>query len=146
MWKFLGKRPFFRADMAGLGKYCTGGYGRIGVYRDNICIYIYIYIHRDLWHVPARLTLDPRLWQGLMSHVRCKKTHVPCHVPCQIKQIPISHLKFNKSPCRHANFRGLCPSHVAVCKTRTTLYQDGRCSQGLGGSRLLKLTWRYGHF
>ena len=24
---------FFRADMAGLGKYCTGGYGRIGVYR-----------------------------------------------------------------------------------------------------------------
>ena len=27
------KRPCFRADMAGLGKYCTGGYGRIGVYR-----------------------------------------------------------------------------------------------------------------
>ena len=22
-----------RADMAGLGKYCMGGYGRIGVYR-----------------------------------------------------------------------------------------------------------------
>ena len=33
MWKFLGKRLFFRADMAGLGKYCTGGFGRIGVYR-----------------------------------------------------------------------------------------------------------------
>ena len=31
MWKFSEKRPFFRADMAGLGKYCTGGYGRIGV-------------------------------------------------------------------------------------------------------------------
>ena len=29
------KRPFFRADMAGLGKYCMGGYGRIGVYRVN---------------------------------------------------------------------------------------------------------------
>ena len=27
------KRPFFRAAMAGLGKYCMGGYGRIGVYR-----------------------------------------------------------------------------------------------------------------
>ena len=27
------KRPFFWADMAGLGKYCMGGYGRIGVYR-----------------------------------------------------------------------------------------------------------------
>ena len=30
MWK---NRPFFRADMAGLGKYCTDGYGRIKVYR-----------------------------------------------------------------------------------------------------------------
>ena len=30
---FLGKRPFFWADMARLGKYHTGGYGRIGVYR-----------------------------------------------------------------------------------------------------------------
>ena len=34
MWKFLEKRPFFRADMAGLGKYCMGGYDRIGVYRE----------------------------------------------------------------------------------------------------------------
>ena len=33
IWKFLEKWPFFRADMAGLGKYSTGGYGRIGVYR-----------------------------------------------------------------------------------------------------------------
>ena len=31
-----GKRPFFRADMAGLGKYSMGGYGRIGVYRVNL--------------------------------------------------------------------------------------------------------------
>ena len=30
---FLKKRPFFRADMAELGKYCMGRYGRIGVYR-----------------------------------------------------------------------------------------------------------------
>ena len=36
MWKILEKRPFFRADMAGLGKYHMGGYGRIGVYRVNI--------------------------------------------------------------------------------------------------------------
>ena len=34
--KILEKRPFFRADMAGLGKYYTGGYGRIGVYRVNV--------------------------------------------------------------------------------------------------------------
>ena len=33
MLKILEKRPFFRADMAGLGKYHMGGYGRIGVYR-----------------------------------------------------------------------------------------------------------------
>ena len=29
-------KTFFRAAMAGLGKYRMGGYGRIGVYRDNI--------------------------------------------------------------------------------------------------------------
>ena len=28
-----GKNAFFWADMAGLGKYSMGGYGRIGVYR-----------------------------------------------------------------------------------------------------------------
>ena len=33
MWKIFEKRLFFRADMAGLGKYCTGGYGQIGVFR-----------------------------------------------------------------------------------------------------------------
>ena len=35
MWNFLEKLPFFRADMAGLGKYHTGGHGRIGVSRVN---------------------------------------------------------------------------------------------------------------
>ena len=30
------KRPFFRAAMAGLGKYHMGGYGRIGVYRVKV--------------------------------------------------------------------------------------------------------------
>ena len=40
MWKFLEKRPFFRADTAGLGKYCTGGYGRIGVYREHVFMII----------------------------------------------------------------------------------------------------------
>ena len=29
----MGKRPFFRAAMAGLGKYHMDCYGRIGVYR-----------------------------------------------------------------------------------------------------------------
>ena len=31
----LEKRPFLRADMAGLGKYHMGGYCLIGVYRVN---------------------------------------------------------------------------------------------------------------
>ena len=31
MWKNMEKRPFFPAATAGLGKYRTGGYGRIGV-------------------------------------------------------------------------------------------------------------------
>ena len=35
MLKILEKQPFFRADMAGLGIYHMGGYGRIGVYRVN---------------------------------------------------------------------------------------------------------------
>ena len=33
IWK---NQPFFRADMAGLGKYCIGGYGQIGVYRVKV--------------------------------------------------------------------------------------------------------------
>ena len=32
---FFFKWPFFRADMAGLGIYHMGGFGRIGVYRVN---------------------------------------------------------------------------------------------------------------
>ena len=30
------KHPFFRVAIAGLGKYCMGGYGQIGVYRVEI--------------------------------------------------------------------------------------------------------------
>ena len=39
MWENMEKWLFFRAAMAGLGKYCMGGYGRIGVYRVNIIVY-----------------------------------------------------------------------------------------------------------
>ena len=36
IWKISEKlRLFFRAEVAGLGKYHTGGNGRIGVYRVN---------------------------------------------------------------------------------------------------------------
>ena len=38
MWKILEKRPFFRGDMAGLGKYNTAGYGWFGVYRSLILV------------------------------------------------------------------------------------------------------------
>ena len=33
MWKNMEKRPFFLGGHGRLEKYCTGGYGRIGVYR-----------------------------------------------------------------------------------------------------------------
>ena len=36
MWNNMEKQPFFRAAMTGLGKYSSGGYGRIRVYRDAI--------------------------------------------------------------------------------------------------------------
>ena len=39
MWKNMEKRPFFRAAMAGLGKYHMDGYGRIGVYRVKVSRY-----------------------------------------------------------------------------------------------------------
>ena len=42
-WK---KQPFFRADMAGLGKYSMGGYGRLGVFR----------VHGRLYSLPHPLT------------------------------------------------------------------------------------------
>ena len=38
----LEKRPFFRADMAGLGKYHMGGYGRIGVCRVKTSMNSYL--------------------------------------------------------------------------------------------------------
>ena len=34
------KRQFFRAATTGLGKYRTGGYGRIGVYRVKPASYV----------------------------------------------------------------------------------------------------------
>ena len=50
------KRLFFRAAMAGLGKYHTGGYGRIGVYRVKTGKYALLNILMHEFHIP---TLDP---------------------------------------------------------------------------------------
>ena len=36
MWKNMEKKGVFRADTAGLGKYCMGGCDRIGVERVNL--------------------------------------------------------------------------------------------------------------
>ena len=71
MWKIWEKRPFFRADMAGLGKYHTGGYGRIRVYRvkdveiakkvrivglndENIKQLIYLFLNENLSNRPTK--------------------------------------------------------------------------------------------
>ena len=60
MWKIWEKQPFFRADLAGLGKYHTGGYGRIGVYRDKQNIVF----HKASWEKisvksPSRVKDEP---------------------------------------------------------------------------------------
>ena len=47
MLKILEKRPFCRADMAGLGKYHMGGYGRIGVYRVKLCFIQISFLRRE---------------------------------------------------------------------------------------------------
>ena len=44
MWKNMEKRSFFRAAMAGLGKYHMGGYGRIGVYRVKTYVFVVRFI------------------------------------------------------------------------------------------------------
>ena len=44
----FGKTAVFPANMAGLGKYHTGGYGRIGVYRvihDDCVMFLNDYLH-----------------------------------------------------------------------------------------------------
>ena len=47
------KWPFFRAAMAGLGKYHTGGYGRIGVYRVKGKLYLrsHTYLNKPIHEV-----------------------------------------------------------------------------------------------
>ena len=50
MWKNLEKRPFFQTDTAGLGKYYTGGYGRIGVYRVNHITQKHSKVVTTLWN------------------------------------------------------------------------------------------------
>ena len=48
--EIFGKRPFFRADMAGLRKYNVGGYGRIGVHRvKKKKIVLFDFYHRFKW-------------------------------------------------------------------------------------------------
>ena len=55
IWK---NQLFFRADMAGLGKYCTGGYGRIGVYRIQNHNYIVVRILLKCNITPSALSQE----------------------------------------------------------------------------------------
>ena len=61
-WK---KRPFFRADMAGLGKYSMGGYGRIGVYRVNEGLGLL------LISAKYQIQCDVQLQQSCSSDITC---------------------------------------------------------------------------
>ena len=59
MWTNMEKRPFFRAAMAGLGKYHMGGYGRIGVYRVNSQTMVYF--------TESSVRLMPMQWLNALS-------------------------------------------------------------------------------
>ena len=56
--EIFGKTAVFRADMAGLGKYHTGGYGRIGVYRVKGSSFGFVKFYRNC-HV-TRFQWKPR--------------------------------------------------------------------------------------
>ena len=60
------KRPFFRADMAGLGKYSMGGYGRIGVYRVKFVSFAYALNRQDILHFD---------WLAIVCSLLMKITH-----------------------------------------------------------------------
>ena len=45
----LRKTSFFWSDMAGLEKYCTGEYRRIGVYRDNYLRLNFVRNRSSIW-------------------------------------------------------------------------------------------------
>ena len=61
IWFFFEKRPFFRVDMAGLGNYHRGGYGRIWVYRVKKQYQVYV---KDL-----RLNLERKIHFGNSNSV-----------------------------------------------------------------------------
>ena len=66
--EIFGKTAIFRAVMAGLRKYCTGGYGQIGVYRVNN--YDYNDVSTDFlpffsWALPVHCTVWGHYVRGL---------------------------------------------------------------------------------
>ena len=75
MWKFFEKRPFFWADMAGLGKYHTGGYGRIGVYRVKACLCLEVKFRLYMCVAGGGVTplgLAPKILNEKPKHSNCK--------------------------------------------------------------------------
>ena len=83
MWKLLEKRPFFRADMAGLGKYCTGGYGRIGVYRvkENF----QALLSNDCWEDVLLEENPNEIWSSILE-----KINTILETMCPIKRIKVT--------------------------------------------------------
>ena len=66
MWKFLEKRPFFRADMSELEKYCMGGYGRIGVCRvKQVILGKTVNLNQKTWVILNGIWANP----GEMPHI-----------------------------------------------------------------------------
>ena len=61
--------------MAGLGKYCMSGYGRIGVYRVNSILYEDVIIPQNKGHTSQRKpTLSTKGYNNRTR--RCKMSHI----------------------------------------------------------------------
>ena len=74
MWKIWEKRLFFRVDIAGLGKYHTGGYGRIGVYRvRSLCPALTMYLILELTMKPSSIIVLLRGRNSVMMYARLRK-------------------------------------------------------------------------
>ena len=61
------KRPFFRAAMAGLGKYHMGGYGRIGVYRVKTALFVFINMKLVRSHFRKFLHPDTSVYNSIIN-------------------------------------------------------------------------------
>ena len=98
MWKILEKRPFFRADLAGLGKCRTGGFGRIGVNRVKLAKGIYI-AHMNVRSITNK-------WEVFKTHFSSSNLHIlGVSETCLNDKLPSELFLLSKDYCLYRNDR-----------------------------------------